>query len=352
MQRNLATRTVGTFQRIGGVKKRYLAAAGALTLAVAAGTCTGIWLSAGHSGGRTAVQQQSAGQAGVGQSEVTAPAAVQPLSGVPQTFTVYLVGSQAAATELQHELTRSATKLDGGGQPQNEAILVADSTQAAADARLAVKELQLDYGSGNVHVQDLRRPASDRGVVPARSPETATVYLVDSQAAANALVHELTRDARKLAGEDWSKSNEQVLVLGSAEDRGAARATLKDLQLTYGAENVHVHDLRTTEAPLRQADPAQLTMPVTSLRSAPTQDTSTVYLVGTPEEAAQQAADIEAANMLREQLGQGPLRDVLWQAAPGTPDTAARQAIADENALRASLGLPEVAVVDLRPSPQ
>jgi hypothetical protein len=79
-------------------------------------------------------------------------------------------------------------------------------------------------------------------VVP---PATFTVYLVDSRAAADALVSELTQFERKYDGVDWATSNEMVLVLGSAQERTDARTTLKDLQLEYGVGNVHIHDLRS-----------------------------------------------------------------------------------------------------------
>jgi hypothetical protein len=80
------------------------------------------------------------------------------------------------------------------------------------------------------------------GLVPPVA--TFTVYLVESQEAADALVRDLTRFERKFDGVDWATSNEMVLALDSPADRDAARTTLKDLQMQYGSGNVHIHDLR------------------------------------------------------------------------------------------------------------
>jgi hypothetical protein len=152
MQRNLTTRTVGTIRRLGNLKSRYLAAAGAIALVVAAGVGAGIWQRTAHGGNRAVVQHQPAPQPSTGYDSAAVPAPSQPFTVAPQTFTVYLVDSQAAAAELQHELTRFTQKIAGGEPSQNEAILVADSAQERAEARLYVKNLLMDLGPEHVRV--------------------------------------------------------------------------------------------------------------------------------------------------------------------------------------------------------
>ncbi len=80
--------------------------------------------------------------------------------------------------------------------------------------------------------------------------------------------------------------------------------------------------------------------------AAPASSAATVlYLVGSPEQAAE----------LRQAIGWAatagaPVQATVRQVASDAEADAVRQEFADENQLRASLGLPEIVVTDLRPA--
>ncbi|HLZ71029.1 MAG TPA: hypothetical protein VKV26_14100 [Dehalococcoidia bacterium] len=230
MQSNLTAHLVGSVQRIGG-NRRLLATAGAAILAIAAGTGAGIWLNTEHGGGRHE------------QSQEAASAAVRPALDLHGAFTVYLVGSQAEAAGLQHELTRFSTKIAGDTAPPNEAIFVAGSPQSTAETRRALKNLLLEYGGGNVRVQDLRHPTVESSSAPAPAPQTFTVYLVGSRTEADALRQEIAWQAYKLDG-TTSPANEAVLPAGTAQERAEAWLYIKTLTLDLSPQHVRVADLR------------------------------------------------------------------------------------------------------------
>ncbi len=141
-----------------GRRRRRVAQALAASLILTAGIAAGAvaWQTGRHSGGvapsgsltAPATSGSSADVATVvasGQAAAASPASAFGTVPPPTTFTVYLVDSQAAAEALQ------PTLLDP------HAIAVADGTpDELAQARLLIKQLQLESDGEHLRVIDLR----------------------------------------------------------------------------------------------------------------------------------------------------------------------------------------------------
>jgi hypothetical protein len=80
-----------------------------------------------------------------------------------------------------------------------------------------------------------------------------------------------------------------------------------------------------------------------------TVENPTLVLVGSAEQAQSAEQSIEAANVIRATLGNGPLPQTVQQVTSGSDAATWARTIADENLTRVSLGLAELQVQDLRP---
>ncbi|HLZ71051.1 MAG TPA: hypothetical protein VKV26_14210 [Dehalococcoidia bacterium] len=92
-------------------------------------------------------------------------------------------------------------------------------------------------------------------------------------------------------------------------------------------------------------NPAAAVAPAGNSSPAPA---ATIYLVGSPDQAAVAQAGIDTAEQERLKLGGAATAARVFVVRSAGDEAAQRSMIADENGLRASLGLAEITLVDLR----
>jgi hypothetical protein len=77
----------------------------------------------------------------------------------------------------------------------------------------------------------------------------------------------------------------------------------------------------------------------------------TVYVTASAEQANQLKQGIDEADAIRYQAGLPPLDSTVWQIPDNEEAMTVRQLIAGENRTRAGLGLLEIQLVDVRTAP-
>src|SRR5258708_2112555 len=118
-----------------------------------------------------------------------------------------------------------------------------------------------------------------------------------------------------------------------------------------GLPQVQVVDLRAATPP---AEPQRSNAPASGLPARigavsglPSSQGPFVYIVRSAEQASMLQQGIDEGDGIRYQMGLAPLDATVVQIDPGTPEAMLRT-VADLNAVRYTLGLPDVQVVDLR----
>jgi hypothetical protein len=152
---------------------------------LAAGFVTGVALHfAGSRHAKQAVELRTSpatDTAGSARSAAATELSPLPGGGAQTTYTVYLADSEQAAAAEQRELARFERKMDGE-VATDELFVAAGTPDEWREARLLIKQLELDYGTTGVRVVDLRRPAGADATAAAAATTPAADHAVPTDA--------------------------------------------------------------------------------------------------------------------------------------------------------------------------
>jgi hypothetical protein len=90
------------------------------------------------------------------------------------------------------------------------------------------------------------------------------------------------------------------------------------------------------------------TSSTSSTGTGPSAGTATVYLVGSPEEAMRVQAALDERDAVLRQFGRGAMATQVLAVTAAADAARIAQAQADADAIRATLGLPPLPLIDLR----
>jgi hypothetical protein len=200
MQTNGTPQATGSLRRFGNPRGVSLAVACAMALVI--GVSVGLIIRQRNGGGgHASVAQQGTerataalqpGTADHGSEQLLVPASTLPsTAAVSKVATIYLVGSRDEAQALQNRLDDLRQFVSPDGATPDDTILVVSTGEEQVEARLAIKQAQLDFGASNVRVDDLRTPtassdaAVDTPIAPTESNDAPPADSPDGGAVDN-----------------------------------------------------------------------------------------------------------------------------------------------------------------------
>ncbi len=232
----------------------------------------------------------------------------------------------------------------------------------AASAALALA-LGAGIGAWQAHSQSQSHrapPASalqaSTAPMPRPAQGTASVVLVRSARDAADLEAQLSASANL---SPWQAPPPQIIVVPDGASADFIRSQIdlaNEERAAHGLREIVVTDMtQPLVSPARQ-NPAAPAIPDLSALTDPqsyarwlASHTPTLYLVGTPEQATILQATLNDTDAMRAQFG-GPSLDISVRVVDATTAEELQQDIASQNGFRAVLGLPPIAVHDLRQS--